>query len=202
MLLTGCAAFRTYHTPLTAAEGALAVPAIVSTAESMGLGAWGQRNTAQVELKSGARLYWGPYGDAFALQVQLASNVTEADRDVKFREAKVEADQIWELAMQARQQSNLGAAVVLNPGAEPPPANAGAPRPPSPFATGPAPQPQRGSAAGSSCRSGLDCGQGQFCKDHGGGVMLCMGNGGDGAPCTSGIDCTFGFFCRSGTCRP
>lgn len=201
LLLTGCASFRTYHTPLTAAEGALAVPALVSTAEGMGLGAWGQRNTAQVELKSGARLYWGPYGDAFALQVALAGEVGEADREVRFREAKVEADQIWELAMQARQQSSVGAALVINPAAEPAPGGPSAPRPSAqPVTAGPAPQ--GGSAAGSSCRSGLDCGSGQFCKDRGGGVMVCMGHGGEGAPCSSAIDCTFGLFCRSGACRP
>lgn len=52
---------------------------------------------------------------------------------------------------------------------------------------------------GSTCRSSLDCGSGEFCKDWSGG-RVCMGNGGVGAPCSSGIDCAGSLFCRSGLC--
>ena len=52
---------------------------------------------------------------------------------------------------------------------------------------------------GSTCRSSLDCGSGEFCKDWSGG-RVCMGNGGVGAPCSSGIDCGGSLFCRSGLC--
>lgn len=51
----------------------------------------------------------------------------------------------------------------------------------------------------SNCRSSLDCGFGEFCKDWSGG-RVCMGNGGGGAPCSSSIDCGSGLFCRGGFC--
>lgn len=46
------------------------------------------------------------------------------------------------------------------------------------------------------CQSGIDCGSGQFCKDRGDGIKLCMGKGHGGAYCKSSIDCGSGMFCK------
>jgi hypothetical protein len=43
------------------------------------------------------------------------------------------------------------------------------------------------------CQSGLDCGSGQFCKNRGDGIKLCMGDGANGDYCSSSIDCDDGF---------
>lgn len=47
------------------------------------------------------------------------------------------------------------------------------------------------------CQSGIDCGSGEFCRDRGDGIKLCMGNGVNGDYCSSGIDCDHGLFCKS-----
>ena len=202
LLLAGCATMRIYHTPVTAPEGALAVPALVSTAESMGLQAWAHGSQCQVQLQDGTNLYWYPSSESFMLSISLRSGVAEADYESAWREAKVRADQIWELAMQARQQSNLGAAVLINTNPTPAPSTTQMRVQVPGMSVQVSGSQVNGSAAGSSCRSSVDCGSGQFCKDHGGGVMVCMGNGGQGAPCTSGIDCGSGLFCRGGACAP
>lgn len=48
------------------------------------------------------------------------------------------------------------------------------------------------------CQSNLDCdGVGNWCKDRGDGIQLCMSS--DGHPgdyCTSGLDCGRGLFCK------
>jgi hypothetical protein len=53
-----------------------------------------------------------------------------------------------------------------------------------------------GGSAGVPCRSSLDCGSGQFCKEDADGLRVCMGKGGRGAACSSSIDCDFGLFCK------
>lgn len=53
---------------------------------------------------------------------------------------------------------------------------------------------------GDACRSSLDCGGGQFCRDSVAG-RVCMGNGVTGSLCASSIDCGGGLFCRNGYCR-
>lgn len=39
------------------------------------------------------------------------------------------------------------------------------------------------------CSNSLDCGSGEFCKDRGDGMNVCMGKGAQGHYCNSGIDC-------------
>src|SRR5690348_6322842 len=46
------------------------------------------------------------------------------------------------------------------------------------------------------CNSSIDCGSGQFCKDRGDGLKLCMGNNARGDYCESSIDCNPGMFCK------
>jgi hypothetical protein len=100
---------------------------------------------------------------------------------------------------------------------------AGAPMPPPPPPPPPAPAPQgvtitvpqvsiglgttrgkrarrsatRGGASNQAyCSSSLDCGSGEFCKDRGDGMKMCMGDNAPGEYCSSSIDCGSGSFCK------
>lgn len=47
------------------------------------------------------------------------------------------------------------------------------------------------------CQNHLDCGSGEFCKDRGDGLRLCMGNGGQGDYCADTTDCEgVGLWCK------
>jgi hypothetical protein len=50
--------------------------------------------------------------------------------------------------------------------------------------------------AGANCRSSMDCGSGEFCKDRGDGVRVCMGHGIRGEPCKAAIDCDSMLMCK------
>lgn len=224
---------RRFQMPLTAAEAALIFPALVSTAQSMGLEASHAENRAYVKLETGDELLWWVKDVKFQLQATLAdTSLPAAQVDLKMRDLKVRADQIWDLAIEQRQKNNVGAVVVQQPAAQPPPPPVqqqqwGNPYPQQqpqyqqPYAPPPPQQPTFGAGrrsrggfnqqpqqmappAGSSCRSSLDCGSGDWCKDRGDGVNVCMGHGGQGAPCSSSLDCE-GMWCRGDTfktCQP
>ena len=46
------------------------------------------------------------------------------------------------------------------------------------------------------CHSSVDCRSGEFCKDRGDGIKLCMGDGRQNDFCKTGIDCGRGLFCK------
>lgn len=48
---------------------------------------------------------------------------------------------------------------------------------------------------GGDCKSSLDCGPGEFCKEDSYGIKACMGESHKGMPCSSSIDCGSGMFC-------
>ena len=219
VLASGCfSVTRRYTMPITAAEGQLVVPAIVSVGEGMGLRSYGSATGAQVQLEDGTWLYWNPSGEqAFVLSIDLADE--SRDTEVRLRDAHVRADQIWQLAVEARQANALGASVVVQ---NPPPPVAGQPAgpgyvPPPPTT---AAQPHRATwPDGYSCMNGADC-QSGVCKSgrcgaaaqgiHGtasgqcsfdsdcGGRKCRFGKCVGGAP---GADCSFGSDCPSGSCR-
>lgn len=228
VLASGCFhATRRYTMPITAAEGQLVVPAIVSVAEGMGLESYSSATSAQVRLEDGTWLYWNPSGQqGFALAIALADETQ--DTEVRLREAHVRADQIWELAVQARQTNALGASVTVQnppprgPGPQVHPGPGYVPPPPTTAApTGNRTTWPDGSAcmSGSECQSGVcvsgRCGSGgggihsgassecSFDHDCGGGRKCrfgkCLG-GGPGAACTFGSDCPSGS-CRFGKCE-
>lgn len=193
-LLPGCLGYtRSYTLPITSSEGALIAPAIVATAEGMGLEAWCSGTFAQVTLEDGTRLHWYDFGEQYKLGISVAQE--RPDLEVQLREIKVRADQIWELAVQARQSNNLGAAIGI------PPPNAGPGYvPPPPAGAGAAPPPaQRGSMPnGFACASSLDCQSGS-CQSG-----RCAGSaapaiGGAGGRCSFDKDCP-GAKCRFGEC--
>ena len=172
-------------------------PALASTAQGMGLESSQWPDRVNVTLEDGTELAWVNRPPAFRLLINLDEKaVAEGQLDARYREVKVRADQIWQLAIEARQKNSVGAAVLVSPppgggsndGNHPNVVMPASHRPPPPAAAA------RSSA--SSCRSSIDCGSGQFCKDRGDGAMVCMGNGGVGSPCSSGIDCGSGQFCR------
>lgn len=118
--VAGCASMKTYRTPLTPAEGRLIAPALVATSESMGLRSFSGLDGALTYLEDGTMLSWQVSADGreFVLLIDLPGGVPEHERDVRWREAKVRADQIWQLATESRQQSNVGASVLVpGPGA-------------------------------------------------------------------------------------
>lgn len=47
------------------------------------------------------------------------------------------------------------------------------------------------------CQAHGDCDHGQFCRDRGDRVKLCMGSGKRGEYCTDTIDCASGLFCKT-----
>jgi hypothetical protein len=49
---------------------------------------------------------------------------------------------------------------------------------------------------GGDCKSSLDCGPGEFCKEDSYGYKACMGASHKGMPCSSSIDCGSGMFCH------
>jgi hypothetical protein len=202
---------RSYVMPLTTAEAPLLFPAIASTAEGMGLAADQGVNRVEVTLEDGSTLSWVAEPARFALWLNPTETPPE-QAEAKYRSLKVKADQIWELAIEARQKNNVGATVMLNPPAET--QHREPPRPAGSFgmnssttdndqSSNSSRMKLRGQAAtrapgrsNDGCRSGIDCGSGEFCKDRGDGVKVCMGNGGAGAYCRSGIDCGSGLWCR------
>ncbi|MCC6337641.1 MAG: hypothetical protein IT380_27075 [Myxococcales bacterium] len=191
-LLPGCMSYmrlgytRSYTLPITGAEGALIAPAIVATAEGMGLEAWSNGTDAQVTLEDGTRLYWYDFGQQYKLGVSVAQE--RPDLEVQLREIKVRADQIWELAVQARQSNNLGAAIVI------PPPNAG-----PAGAEAAAPPVQRGITPNRfACTSSLDCQSGS-CQSGRCAESAAPAIGGAGGPCSFDKDCP-GAKCRFGEC--
>lgn len=194
VVAAGCAGMRAYQLPLTPSEAPLVFPALVATAQAMGLEATQWPDRVNVTLEDGSKLAWVADAQRFALWITIdEKSAPGGELDAKLREVKVRADQIWDLAIEARQKSNVGAAVVIPPGGSPPAPSQQA-RPSSRHT--PAASLAPAAPSSGACRSGLDCGSGQFCKDRGDGVRVCMGNGGPGAPCASGVDCGSGLFCR------
>ncbi|MHB8873784.1 MAG: dickkopf-related protein [Myxococcaceae bacterium] len=189
---------RYYQLPLTTSEAPLVFPALASTAQGMGLESSQSADRVNVTLEDGTGLVWVNGPPAFRLLINLDESAVAADQlDVKYREVKVRADQIWQLAIEARQKNSVGAAVLVTPPGGGSNGNQVVMPASQRAATSHrAPVPAAGSRSASSCRSSLDCGSGQFCKDRGDGAMACMGGGGAGAPCTSGIDCGSGQFCK------
>lgn len=219
---------RRFQMPLTAAEATLVFPALVSVAQSMGLQASQAEDRAYVKLDTGDELLWWVDDVKFQMQATLGNPALPANEiDLKMRDLKVRADQIWDLAIEQRQKNNVGAVVVQQKKEPPPP-------PPQQPQQWPQPQPQyqqpyqqqqpqfgvgrsRGGGfaqpqqqqqmapmTGQGCRSSLDCASGQWCKDRGDGANVCMGGGGQGSPCTSSLDCE-GMWCRGSgikTCQP
>jgi hypothetical protein len=181
---------RRYSLPLSNDEGAVVVPAIVSSAESLGFPAWNHQTAAQVKLPDGTSLWWGPWGAQFMLNIQLGKVAEGTDLDAAFRDARVRADEIWSAAVQARQNNNVGATVLV-----------GGPNAPR-TTSRPRNQPtehheqQQGSGlpAGASCRFSSDCAGGN-CRQS-----VCMGEGGPGAPCWFSSDC-LSDSCRDRVCR-
>jgi hypothetical protein len=202
LALAGCLGHgRTFSTPLTAAEGQLMVPALVSTAESMGLEAWGHEDVVQVRLEDGTQLQWWEQQGRFVLTVSPV-----AEGDVAMRDAKVRADQIWEQAVQARQANNIGAAVTVQPR---PPPNAAGYSPPPPVSGGYSPPPSSSPARavqpdGFACVSGADCQSGMCtsgrCGHGGGGAFGNSGSTPGGGKCSFSSDCASGN-CRFGVCQ-
>jgi hypothetical protein len=208
---------RRYSMPLSDGEGSVLVPALVSTAESMGLRAANYQTSAQVRLADGTSLWWMPYGAQFVLNIELGHVQKGADLDAAFRDAKVRADEIWGAAVQARQSNSIGATVVVGQqgnqqAQQPGPAHPGNPPmyPQPQHPTQPAyPQPQYGQPrpmgqpaqqqagglpAGASCRFSSDCAGGN-CRSN-----QCMGQGGPGAPCWFSSDCNSSS-CRDHVCQ-
>jgi len=193
---------RTFSTPLTSAEGILVVPAIISTAEGMGLQAWGDADSAMVTLEDGTRLQWWDQQGRFVLSINLAYEGDEALRDAKLR-----ADQIWELAVQARQANNVGA-VVVQP-RPPPQAPMGYAPPPPPGGGTYTPPPPTSAPArtvwpdGSACVSGADCQSGTCAHGRCGPEATPGGAtfGGTRGSAPGGAQCSFSSDCASGNCR-
>lgn len=193
---------RVFTLPLTGAEGALVVPALVATAENMGLQASGDQDSARVLLEDGTRLQWYDRAGQFVLAISLPY-----EGDAALRDAKVRADQIWELAVQARQANNVGA-VVVQPQRPPPAATGYAPPPPPPAPTyvpppPPAPAPARfpdgyACASADSCQSGV-CTRGRC--GAGGGSTFGGSSGSSGGSRPGGAACSFSSDCASGNCR-
>lgn len=223
VLFLSCAsvASRRYSMPLSSEEGVVVVPALVSTAESMGLRAANHQTSAQVRLADGTSLWWMPWGSQFVLSVQLPQSPEGPQLETAFHDAKVRADEIWTAAVQARQANNIGATVMV-PSSRPaqpaprtpqpyvpPPYEPGAANPPH-YSNPPQPQysdppssnpPQyshspthSGAPAGAACRFSSDCAGGN-CRQN-----VCMGQGGSGAPCWFSSDCNSGS-CNSHVCR-
>ncbi|MEW5741444.1 MAG: hypothetical protein AB1938_21160 [Myxococcota bacterium] len=218
-LLPACVSYtRSYTLPITGAEGVLVVPAIVSTAEGMGLEAFSSGTGATVSLEDGTKLYWysGTRGN-FILSISLAHE--GPDLDAQLRDVKVRADQIWQLAVQARQANFVGGTVTVpspeatGPGYVPPPPTAAAAPVPS------SSHPRTGHPNGFACASSLDCQSGS-CQSG-----RCAGSaapsvGGSGQQCSfnsdcpsrncrfgkcvgggPGAECSFSSDCPSGNCR-
>jgi hypothetical protein len=200
LVVAGCMGHgRTFSTPLTGPEGQLMVPALVSTAEGMGLRAWGREDLAQVTLEDGTQLQWWEQQGRFVLTVTPV-----AEGDVAMRDAKVRADQIWEQAVQARQANNVGAAITVQPR---PPPNAAGYSPPPPVSGGYAPPPPTSSPAravhpdGFACVSGADCQSGTCVRGQcGNGGGSSFGSSGGTGKCSFDSDCA-SKNCRFGVCQ-
>lgn len=212
---SGCMLSRGYRLPISAAEGQVLMPALAATAEQLGYLAHQSGDRLSVDLKDGARLWYTPSADnrGFGLAIIIPEQTPPQAQDERFREAKVKADQLWELAVEARQKNNVGATVLVpGPGMTAGP-QGGVQVQPVPGggqqlvfgnATMPAAAPPGGQRP---CRYGTDCGPGQFCRDRGDGQHLCMGSGRAGDFCAWGTDCGAGLFCRNAvsglkTCQP
>ncbi len=171
---TGCATMRQFHTPVSALEGQSMAPALLTAAERQGLRAHHHDATVQVVLEDGTDLYWAPGADgsSFALTVHLPSETPEPRLEASFQSAKARANQLWAEAVATRQGA-LPAMVVVMPGQ-------------APVAV----------VSQAQCRSSIDCGAGEFCRDRGDGVRLCMGHGRAGDFCSGSTDCGAGLFCR------
>lgn len=207
---------RTYRMPLSAAEAPLVFPALGAAAEKLGYKTSTQSGSTfqmlNVQLPDGARFSWTNNATNFGLVIyepkrpKDAPEPSEAELDAQFRELKVKADEVWELAIELRQKNNVGAAVVVNPTVIDPLRGPPQPQPGGPqqgfqgsWSTQPTNAPAPAPMGGQPCRSSLDCGAGGWCKDWRG-SRVCMNKGGPGAPCTSSIDCGSGLFCRGDTC--
>lgn len=192
---------RIYSMPLTSAEGALVVPALVATAENMGLEARGDENSAMVTLEDGTRLRWFDRSGHFVLGINPAY-----EDDATLRDAKVRADQIWELAVQARQANNVGA-VVVQPQRPPPAATGYAPPPPPGPTYAPPPSPAPAPARfpdGYACASADNCQSGTCVRGrcgNGGGSTFGGSTGSSGGSRAGGAACSFSSDCASGNCR-
>lgn len=211
-LLFGCAGVRTYHLPLTAAEGEYLVPALISTSESMGLVSNRGVSGAVTYLEDGTALSWQRSADQkdFILTISLTDKVPPEAYEERWAQAKLRADDIWARAVGTRAQSLsavpvvVGAVQVQQPmGAAPAmgqkPCTSGIVCGPGLFcrSRGDGVQLCMGNGVnGSWCAVGTDCGPGLFCRDRGDGLSMCMGQGGPGAPCAVGTDCGAGLFCR------
>lgn len=212
--LCACTASRQYQLPMTSAEATLMYPALASTAQGMGLETMNGGNYALVWLSDGSKLQW--QADTRGLLLFVSANLDGLPperQDEKYRELKAQADHIWETAVETRQKNNIGASVVVQPDEGNGQSGAGqqigsnshrAGASGASFTFGHGAPPPRQSA-GAGCRSGLDCGSGQFCREWRGG-KVCMGDGVAGSPCNSGIDCSSGLWCRGSgdakVCQP
>lgn len=187
---------RSWALPLTAQEAPLTFPAIAATAQNMGLKADQTTSGVTVIDREGNQMQWAVVGQQYSLY--LLPTKEDAPEDA-YRALKVQADEIWRLALEARQQANVGAAVIVNQPSQQAqqPQQYGAPPPPQPGGTAPpAPQPQQ---ATRQCTFNSDCGSGYRCQFN-----KCISDGGgrlgQGAECTFASDCGPGMTCRFSKC--
>lgn len=183
LLLAGCAtwsshAARSWAMPLTPEEATLMAPALTAIGEGMGLRV--EQTSAHVSLRDarGNDIAWVLEQGQYRLYVVP---VGDAPSEAQYRDLKVRADEIWRLAIEARQQSNVGATVVVN----------------RPGPAGPAPTPP--SAARTQCTWNSDCGAGLRCSGS-----QCVSDGTGrldfGAACTFLSDCGPGMTCHRDFC--
>lgn len=191
LLFAACAtwsssAARSWTMPLTPEEGTLMAPALTATAEGMGLRVEQTAEHVSMRDAQGNDIAWVSEQGQYRLYVVP---VGDTPSEAQYRDLKVRADEIWRLAIEARQQSNVGATVVVTrptPAASPPPQGY-----PAPAA---APSTQR-----SQCTWDSDCGPGFSCSGH-----RCVSDGsgrlGFGAACTFLSDCGPGMTCHRDYC--
>ncbi len=201
---------RTYRMPLSAAEAPLVFPALGAAAEKLGYKTSTQHSSQfqmlNVALPDGARFSWTNNTQNFGLVIYEPRRAKDAPEpspealDAQFRELKVKADEVWELAIELRQKNNVGAAVLVNP-TQPQQPMAQQPQGPQQqgFQGSWSTQPQQAApVSGQPCRSTNDC-AGGWCRAWRG-SQVCMNRGGRGAPCASTLDCGGGLFCRGDLC--
>ena len=98
----GCGSFLTYRLPVGVANAQATFPAIKYVARNMGLQVAEFEDAIHVRLDETAWVYYSIQNDEYNMVLHIDDDLGETERETKFSDVKLRAEEIWNAAMEIK----------------------------------------------------------------------------------------------------